>query len=176
MRMLQLLSVKEPRRVWRRRDGAVAGPLKADDIRQLRNHGSKGSYKHEKVGFNSRLDEIQAGILLVKFKRIDEYNEKRRQRAALYNEFLSDSITLPVERPGAKHVYHQYTLRSRKETRYRRHSVTGTLLLLFIIPFPSTFRKRSVFWDTKREISLLQRTQRKKCSRCLSILSCLKRL
>ncbi len=53
----------------------------ADDIRQLRNHGSKGAYKHEKVGFNSRLDEMQAGILLVKFKRIDQYNEKRRERA-----------------------------------------------------------------------------------------------
>lgn len=88
--------------------------LVADDIRQLRNHGSKGAYKHEKVGFNSRLDEIQAGILLVKFKRIDEYNEKRRKRAALYNQFLSDNVTLPVERPGAKHVYHQYTLRSPK--------------------------------------------------------------
>ena len=62
----------------------------ADDIRQLRNHGSKGAYKHERVGFNSRLDEMQAGILLVKFKRIDQYNEKRRKRAALYNELLSD--------------------------------------------------------------------------------------
>jgi len=89
-------------------------PLVADDIRQLRNHGSKGAYKHEKVGFNSRLDEIQAGILLVKFKRIDVYNEKRRKRAALYNEFLSDSVMRPVERSGVKHVYHQYTLRSTK--------------------------------------------------------------
>src|SRR4030066_2018223 len=78
----------------------------ADDIRQLRNHGSKGAYKHEKVGFNSRLDEMQAGILLVKFKRIDQYNEKRRDRAALFNELLSDVIIRPVERPGMKHVYH----------------------------------------------------------------------
>lgn len=84
----------------------------ADDIRQLRNHGSKGAYKHEKVGFNSRLDEMQAGILLVKFKRIDQYNEKRRERAALFNELLSGDIIRPVERPGMKHVYHQYTIRS----------------------------------------------------------------
>ena len=59
----------------------------ADNIRKLRNHGSKGAYKHETIGFNSRLDEIQAGILLVKFKRIDEYNKKRRQKAALIQSF-----------------------------------------------------------------------------------------
>ena len=53
-------------------------------IRELRNHGSNGAYRHKRVGFNSRLDEIQAGILLVKFRHIDEYNSKRRQNAALY--------------------------------------------------------------------------------------------
>jgi len=49
--------------------------------------------------FNSRLDEIQAGILLVKFKRIDAYNEKRRKRAVLYNEFLSRQRNATRERP-----------------------------------------------------------------------------
>src|SRR4030066_2055062 len=59
-------------------------PRLAERIRELRNHGSKGSYKHKRVGFNSRLDEIQAGMLLIKFENIVEYNSKRRQNAALY--------------------------------------------------------------------------------------------
>jgi dTDP-4-amino-4,6-dideoxygalactose transaminase len=87
-------------------------PSIAGTIRKLRNHGSKESYIHEKIGFNSRLDEIQAGILLVKLKHIDEYNRGRRQKAALYTELLSDIVTCPVEKEGAYHVYHQYTIRS----------------------------------------------------------------
>ena len=59
----------------------------ADNIRKLRNHGSKGAYKHETIGFNSRLDEIQAGILLVKFKRIDEYNKKEDRRPRSIRSF-----------------------------------------------------------------------------------------
>ena len=82
----------------------------AENIKRLRNHGSKGSYKHETIGFNSRLDEIQAGILLVKFKRIDDYNRKRRQNAALYTELLSAAVKCPVEKEGFYHVYHQYTI------------------------------------------------------------------
>jgi UDP-2-acetamido-2-deoxy-ribo-hexuluronate aminotransferase len=88
-------------------DSRIAGT-----IRELRNHGSKASYIHEKVGFNSRLDEIQAGILLVKLKYIDEYNEQRRRKAALYSELLSDKVKCPVEKEGVYHVYHQYTVRS----------------------------------------------------------------
>ena len=84
----------------------------AENIKKLRNHGSAGSYKHESVGFNSRLDEIQAGILLIKLKRIDEYNSKRRQNAALYNKLLSGRIKCPKEKNGCYHVYHQYTILS----------------------------------------------------------------
>ncbi len=86
----------------------------ADEIRKLRNHGSRGGYRHECLGYNSRLDEIQAGILLVKFKRIDEYNRKRRENASLYTRLLSNSVVCPVEKKDAYHVYHQYTIRSRR--------------------------------------------------------------
>lgn len=93
----------------------------ADEIRKLRNHGSKGAYRHESVGFNSRLDEMQAGVLLVKLKRINKYNAERRQKAALYNELLSDSILRPVEKPGMTHVYCQYTIKTRKRDEIQRH-------------------------------------------------------
>jgi dTDP-4-amino-4,6-dideoxygalactose transaminase len=85
-------------------------PDMADNIKKLRNHGSKGGYRHETIGFNSRLDEIQAGILLVKFKRIDEYNNKRRQVAAVYDKFLSSKVKCPREKDGFYHVYNQYTI------------------------------------------------------------------
>lgn len=92
----------------------VNNKVLSDDIRSLRNHGSKGSYIHDRVGFNSRLDEIQAGILLVKLKRIDEYNRKRREKAALYNTLLSDAVKKPSEGKGFYHVYNQYTIMSNK--------------------------------------------------------------
>ncbi len=122
----------------------------AADIRQLRNHGSKGAYKHEKVGFNSRLDEIQAGILLVKFKRIDEYNERRRSRAALYNEFLSDAVTRPVERPGMKHVYHQYTLRSTKRNEIQKVLRDRNISSVVYYPVPLHLQEAVSFLGHKK--------------------------
>jgi UDP-2-acetamido-2-deoxy-ribo-hexuluronate aminotransferase len=84
----------------------------ADEVRKLRNHGSKAAYRHDCVGYNSRLDEIQAGILLVKWKRLNEYNAKRHANAELYTQLMSDIVKCPVSKPGAYHVYHQYTIQS----------------------------------------------------------------
>lgn len=103
----------------------------ADSIKGLRNHGSKGSYVHESVGFNSRLDEIQAGILLVKLKRLDGYNKKRRMNASFYRGALCDSVRCPSEKEGACHVYNQYTILSGERDRIQRtlkeHSVSSVV-------------------------------------------------
>jgi len=79
----------------------------------LRVHGSKKKYYNETVGYNSRLDEIQAAILRVKLPRIDEANEARRKAAHRYNDLLKDipGIITPYEDARSKHVYHQYTIR-----------------------------------------------------------------
>jgi UDP-N-acetyl-3-dehydro-alpha-D-glucosamine 3-aminotranferase len=84
----------------------------AGELRALRNHGSKIRYYHDTVGYNSRLDEIQAAILRVKLPKIDRYNSLRRERAAQYNGRLAamGGITVPVEKNGYYHVYHQYTI------------------------------------------------------------------
>ncbi|MEW6675086.1 MAG: DegT/DnrJ/EryC1/StrS family aminotransferase [Nitrospirota bacterium] len=108
----------------------------ADTIRKLRNHGSRGSYRHENVGFNSRLDEIQAGILLVKFKRIDEYNRKRRQNAALYNELLSGKVKCPVEKNGAYHVFHQYTIMSERRDEIQKRLKENGVSSVIYYPVP----------------------------------------
>ncbi|ADL08332.1 DegT/DnrJ/EryC1/StrS family aminotransferase [Thermosediminibacter oceani] len=83
----------------------------AEKIKLLRVHGSRVKYFHTIIGYNSRLDEIQAAILRVKLKHIDAWNEARRQKAKLYNELLQNT---PVKTPGVKdeksHVYHLYTI------------------------------------------------------------------
>ncbi|HRS98385.1 MAG TPA: DegT/DnrJ/EryC1/StrS family aminotransferase, partial [Smithella sp.] len=87
----------------------------AGKIRMLRNHGSAKRYYHQDVGYNSRLDEIQAAILRVKLKKIDQFNAARRQNAAFYCEAIdSRRVTLPVVAAGCEHVYHQFTIRSKK--------------------------------------------------------------
>lgn len=81
-------------------------------LKELRNHGSAGGYIHNAVGYNSRLDELQAAILLVKLRRIDEYNEKRRKKAAFYSKCLGYAADCPKpEEKGFYHVFHQYTIR-----------------------------------------------------------------
>lgn len=128
----------------------LSDPSVADDIRRLRNHGSKGAYRHESVGFNSRLDEIQAGILLVKLRRIDEYNNKRRQKAALYNELLSDTVVKPVEKPGAYHVYHQYTIRSRQRDEIQKHLSKNSVSSVVYYPIPLHLQEAIGFLGYKK--------------------------
>ena len=80
-------------------------------IQALRNHGSyKRSY--HSMGYNSRLDDLHAGILSVKLKKITEWSDRRREIAAMYTEGLKGLpwIKLPTERPGYRHVYHLYVI------------------------------------------------------------------
>ncbi len=83
-----------------------------DELKRLRNHGSAGNYVHEKIGFNSRLDEIQAGILLIKLKKIDEMNKSRKKNALLYDSLLKGYVECPPVIDNFECVYHQYTIRS----------------------------------------------------------------
>lgn len=82
----------------------------AEQVKVLRNHGSRVRYHHSVIGYNSRLDDIQAAILRVKLKRIDEFNQGRRRVAHLYSELLNDVATTPFEDGKGLHIYHQYTL------------------------------------------------------------------
>jgi dTDP-4-amino-4,6-dideoxygalactose transaminase len=85
----------------------------AAKIKQYRNHGSDVRYYHDVIGYNSRLDELQAVVLRAKLKRIDRYNAARRHAAHLYSELMADlPLTTPYEDGIGMHVYHQYTLLS----------------------------------------------------------------
>ncbi len=82
-----------------------------EKLKLLHLHGSKKRGIHEIIGYNSRLDEIQAAILRVKLKYIDGWNDARRKNAAHYSTvFSKKKVKCPVEKPGYRHIYHQYTI------------------------------------------------------------------
>jgi dTDP-4-amino-4,6-dideoxygalactose transaminase len=84
-------------------------------VRKLRNHGSTARNVHS-YGFNSRLDDLHAGVLSAKLKHIDAWNDNRRRWAACYTAGLKDCATfdLPVELPGYRHVFHLYVIEVKK--------------------------------------------------------------
>lgn len=106
----------------------IKDPELASKVDILRLHGARPKYHHKVVGINSRLDSIQAAVLSVKLKYLDEWSEKRREKAILYNEAFtslgvvsgdiksSNGVILPSEvtgspEAGGRHIYHQYTIK-----------------------------------------------------------------
>jgi dTDP-4-amino-4,6-dideoxygalactose transaminase len=85
----------------------------ADKMRVLRDHGSSKKYYHQVVGWNARMDGFQGAILSVKLKYLPQWNEARRNNAAIYNKLFTgvEGIITPIEMAYAKHVYHVYALR-----------------------------------------------------------------
>jgi len=98
----------------------------AKSLKSLRVHGSTETYFHETVGINSRLDEIQAAILRVRLRHLQEWNEERRQAAARYallfrEAGLMEWVRPPVEAPGNTHIYHQYVIRCERREALQAH-------------------------------------------------------
>ncbi len=112
-----------------------------DELRALRNHGSTGNYLHEKIGFNSRLDEIHAGILLIKLKRVNSLITKRRHNASLYRSLLEDSVNCPEEPEGYRHVYHQYSIRSPFRERIMENLKKEDIASVIYYPVPMHLQK-----------------------------------
>ena len=84
-------------------------------LRRLRFYGAEKTYYAIEHGYNSRLDEIQASILLTKLPKLDKYVDRRREIAALYNELLADTdLILPIEADYGKHAYYLYVARHPK--------------------------------------------------------------
>ena len=87
----------------------------AEDTRVFRNYGSEKRYYNKVVGANSRLDELQAGLLRVRLKYLDELAEEKKQICERYlNELHNDKIVLPKIREGATHIWHQFVIKSDK--------------------------------------------------------------
>ena len=109
-------------------------PEMAEHMRQLRNHGSPRRYYHDEFGWNGRMDAIQAAVLRVKLAHIADWNERRRQHAATYDQLFADSgltsnhgsnesaapVRLLSRSSQAKHVFHQYVIRAQRRDELRK--------------------------------------------------------
>lgn len=107
-----------------------------EKVKLLRNHGTVGPYEHSFLGYNSRLDEIQAAILRIKLKHIDEYNQKRRNIARSYTLLLHDTVQCPVEIQDRTHVYHQYTIRTSKRNEVKKALEDNSISSVVYYPIP----------------------------------------
>ena len=115
-------------------------------LRVLRNHGSAVRYHHSRLGYNSRLDEIQAAVLRVKLRRIDALNEGRRRAAGLYRQHIRrPDVVLPFEAGDCRHVYHQFTvLTDRRDELLERLSRAGIAAAVY---YPVPLHRQEVFRD-----------------------------
>ena len=109
----------------------------AERIRLLQQYGWRKRYISDEVGYNSRLDELQAAILNCKLSWLDEGNHRRREIAQHYRDGLQGlPITLPVERPGYGHVYHQYVVKSNSRDLLSKYLEENGVRTAILYPMP----------------------------------------
>jgi dTDP-4-amino-4,6-dideoxygalactose transaminase len=120
----------------------------AERARMLRQHGMRRRYHHDELGWNTRMDGLQGAILAVKLKYIGEWNEARRKVAARYDElfraaalaeagpFPARGVVLPREVPGARHVWHQYVIRSPRRDALRAFLASRHIASEIYYPVP----------------------------------------
>jgi len=117
-------------------------PELSDLVRLLREYGWRQRYVSEIPGLNSRLDELQAAILRVKLKYLDQWNEERRKKAKIYTGMLSPlGIVCPSEGLGVKHVYHLYVIRTRERDALQAFLKKKGIQTLIHYPVPIHLQK-----------------------------------
>ncbi len=114
----------------------------AEQVRLLRVHGSRERYQHVSIGKNSRLDELQAAILRVKLRHLDEWNEARRRNVQHYNKAFQarrvGQLVLPRELPDCRHVYHLYSIRTPERSRIQEILTRQGIATQIAYPSPLT--------------------------------------
>ncbi|MGZ8538158.1 MAG: DegT/DnrJ/EryC1/StrS family aminotransferase, partial [Flavisolibacter sp.] len=147
----------------------------ANKLKMLANHGQSKRYYHDIVGVNSRLDSIQAAVLNVKLKYLDEYITARRQVADYYDSVFAPhpKLTTPFRSPDSRHVFHQYTLILEGLDRDKMHDYLTARKIPSMIYYPVPAYKQKMFaqfnssgtnlpitdWLTERVISLPMHTE-----------------
>jgi dTDP-4-amino-4,6-dideoxygalactose transaminase len=106
------------------------------ELLALRNHGSHRRYYHHRLGFNSRLDELQAVVLRVKLKYIDQFNRSRAEIAGAYTQLLQSFVNTPKERVLGQHVYHQYTILHDNRDQLQQHLAAQQISSSIYYPVP----------------------------------------
>ena len=121
-----------------------------DKLRSLVNHGmSHERYYYDQVGVNSRLDTIQAAILRVKLRHLEEYHAARQKAAAYYDQDLSEmeGIQVPVRSPFSNHIFHQYTLRIRDGARDELRKFLGEHKIPSMVYYPVPLHLQRAYRD-----------------------------
>lgn len=111
----------------------------AEKCRMIANHGQRMKYHHDIVGVNSRLDTLQAAILSVKLKYLEEYKEKRNQVAGHYDQHLSANLLeIPARAKSSTHVFHQYTVKMKNSSRdeFREYLAGNGIPTMIYYPVP----------------------------------------
>ncbi len=129
----------------------------AERMKMIANHGMEQRYYHDMIGINSRLDTIQAAILSVKLKYLDQYERSRQEAAKAYNEAFSDleGLIVPKEETFSTHVYHQYTLKVKdgKRDELKAHLEKNNIPAMVYYPVP--LHKQKAFLPIARQGSAL---------------------
>ena len=131
----------------------------AEAARLLRDYGQRAKYEHVVKGFNRRLDTLQASVLSIKLKYLDEWNDKRRAHAALYTRLLDDSrVVTPEAAPSAEPVWHLYVVRvadrERVQASLREHGIqTG-------IHYPIPIHRQPAYLDLGYPVGTFPVTER----------------
>jgi dTDP-4-amino-4,6-dideoxygalactose transaminase len=137
----------------------------AAQIKLLRNHGSSQQYHHDVIGYNSRLDELQAVILRIKLKHIDDYNQRRLEVARSYNHLLADSrFETPAIADDRDHIFHQYTVLCDERDAVREHVIDQGVACAVYYPIP--LHQQKAFADTVQPALPVTEST---ASRCLSL-------
>ena len=118
-------------------------PVLGEKIRMIANHGQKIKYHHDMIGVNSRLDTLQAAILLVKLRYLDEYEKKRNSVAAYYDRALANvsGVEIPHRSSFSTHVFHQYTLKVERRDDLKKHLEKSGIPSMIYYPVPLHLQK-----------------------------------
>ena len=136
----------------------------------LRHHGSRQTYLHERVGWNSRLDELQAAVLRVKLRHLAGFNEARRAVARRYREKLAGAnVILPAEHGRGTHVYHQFTIRSERRDAIREALGKEGIASSVFYPMPLHQQPAYASIAQGRLASGVGKSLRRPCCPCRSI-------
>ncbi len=136
----------------------------------IANHGQEKKYYHKVLGCNSRLDTIQAAVLKVKLKHLDEYSTSRNKMATYYDENLAgiSDIEIPARAKNSTHVFHQYTLKVKNGKRDELQKFLGEKNIPSMIYYPLPLYKQEAFQQYVTEGFTLPVTE-KLCSEVISL-------
>lgn len=142
----------------------------AQKVRMIANHGQARKYEHEVVGINSRLDTLQAAILIEKLKSLTAYIGNRQKSAALYDNLLSGipEIEIPYRAPYSTHVFHQYTLKVPADKRDDLQAYLKGRGIPSMIYYPISLTRQKAYQDLGQVVGELTVTNNL-CKRVLSL-------